>query len=151
VDSTDAVREALDRARTRDVVSQLEHGLDTLLGDSLADGRQLSGGQWQKLALGRAMMRPAPHLLILDEPTAALDAEAEYELFRGYAGNAARVARLTGGITVLVSHRFSTVRMADLIVVLSHGRVVEAGTHDELVARDGLYAELYRLQAAGYR
>jgi ATP-binding cassette, subfamily B, bacterial len=151
VDSTEAVYAALDRARTRDVVEQLEHGLDTRLGASLADSRQLSGGQWQKLALGRAMMRPAPHLLILDEPTAALDAQAEYELFLGYAGNAARVAERTGGITVLVSHRFSTVRMADLIVVLSDGRVAEAGSHDELIARDGLYAELYRLQAAGYR
>ncbi len=151
VDSTSAVNAALDRARARDVVEQLEHGLDTRLGASLADGRQLSGGQWQKLALGRAMMRPAPFLLILDEPTAALDAEAEYALFRAYAANAARVAAGTGGITVLVSHRFSTVRMADLIVVLSGGRVVEAGSHEDLIARDGLYAELYQLQAVAYR
>jgi ATP-binding cassette subfamily B protein len=151
VDSTDAVYAALDRARSRDIVAQLEHGLDTELGAHLADGRQLSGGQWQKLALGRAMMRPAPYLLILDEPTAALDAAAEYQLFRAYAENAARTAERTGAITVLVSHRFSTVRMADLIVVLSRGRVAEAGSHDELMARDGLYAELYRLQAKAYR
>ncbi|GLL07520.1 ATP-binding cassette domain-containing protein [Dactylosporangium matsuzakiense] len=150
-DSTDAVTAALHRAGTLDVVDNLDHGLDTALGASLPDGRQLSGGQWQKLALGRGMMRTAPLLLVLDEPTAALDAEAEFELFQGYAANAARVAEQTGGITVLVSHRFSTVRMADLIIVLADGRVAEAGSHDDLIARGGPYAELYQLQAAGYR
>jgi ATP-binding cassette subfamily B protein len=150
-DSADAVTAALHRAGTHDVVDQLDDGLDTALGASLPTGRRLSGGQWQKLALGRGMMRAAPLLLVLDEPTAALDAEAEFELFQGYAANAARVAESTGGITLLVSHRFSTVRMADLIVVLADGRVAEAGGHDELMARRGPYAELYRLQAAGYR
>ncbi|MDQ1681964.1 MAG: ATP-binding cassette, subfamily bacterial, partial [Frankiaceae bacterium] len=116
-----------------------------------ADGTELSGGQWQKLALGRAMMRELPLLLILDEPTSALDAEAEHQLFEQYAENARRVGRETGAITVLVSHRFSTVRMADLILVVADGRVAEAGDHAALLAQDGLYAELYALQASAYR
>jgi ATP-binding cassette subfamily B protein len=97
------------------------------------------------------MMRADPVLLVLDEPTAALDAEAEHALFERYAGAARRAASSTGGITVLVSHRFSTVRMADLILVLEAGRLVGAGSHAELIAQGGLYAELYELQARAYR
>ena len=96
-------------------------------------------------------MRQAPLLLLLDEPTAALDAEAEHLLFERYAAAARELRRATGAVTVLVSHRFSTVRMADLIVVLDQGRIVESGTHAELVARRGLYADLFELQAASYR
>ncbi len=97
------------------------------------------------------MMREAPLLLILDEPTSALDAQAEHELFDRYASNAQRVGRLTGAVTLLVSHRFSTVQMADLILVVADSRVVEAGSHRELMERDGLYADLFQLQAAAYR
>ena len=145
-----AVSEALGRARS-DVVRDLPDGLDTLLGTSWADGVDLSGGQWQQLALGRAMMRDRPLLLVLDEPTSAMDAEAEHRLFANYAESAARVGRLSGAVTVFVSHRFSTVRMADLIVVVAGGTVADAGSHEELMARGGLYAELYEVQATAYR
>ncbi|MCC2333035.1 ABC transporter ATP-binding protein [Cellulomonas wangsupingiae] len=150
-DSDEAVMAALERAHSADIVDRLEDGLDTQLGITYTDGTRLSGGQWQKIALGRAMMREEPLLLVLDEPTAALDAEAEHLLFEQYAANARRVARATGAITVLVSHRFSTVRMADLILVVSDGRVQEAGDHDALMANGQLYAELYGMQAAAYR
>ena len=150
LDETPAVVAALDRARAGDIVNRLRDGLDTQLGKSYADGVELSGGQWQKLALGRAMMRELPLLLILDEPTSALDAEAEHALFERYAEGAKRVGEASGCITVLVSHRFSTVRMADIIVVVADGHVVEAGPHAALMKNDGLYAELYRLQASAY-
>lgn len=150
VDSDDAVHAALERADATALLERLTDGLDTQLGLS-ADGTELSGGQWQKLALGRAMMRPTPLLLLLDEPTSALDAQAEHQLFEQYAANARRVGALNGAITVLVSHRFSTVRMADLILVVADGRVTEAGSHADLMAADGLYAELYAMQAAAYR
>jgi ATP-binding cassette, subfamily B, bacterial len=110
----------------------------------------LSFGQWQKLALARGFMRPGPLLTVLDEPTAALDAETEHALFERYADQA-RASRRDGGITVLVSHRFSTVRMADLIVVISDGTVAELGSHEELMARRGAYAGLYAIQARAYR
>ncbi|MCA1830142.1 MAG: ABC transporter ATP-binding protein/permease [Actinobacteria bacterium] len=142
---------ALERASAGDVVPTLARGFDTQLGKSFDDGIELSGGQWQKLALGRAMMREEPLLLVLDEPTAALDAQTEHALFERYHGAARRVAQQTGAITIFVSHRFSTVRMADLIIVIDDGRVVEAGSHAELTARGGLYAELYELQARAYR
>jgi ATP-binding cassette, subfamily B, bacterial len=138
----DPVRGALDRAHD---------GLDTQLGKSYADGAELSGGQWQKLALGRAMMRENPLLLVLDEPTAALDPEAEHALFERYAEQARRVGEMTGAITLLVSHRFSTVRMADLITVIADGRVAETGNHASLVAAGGFYSELYAIQAEAYR
>ena len=146
-----AVNGALERAHAADVSAGLPSGLGTQLGKSFEEGHELSGGQWQKLALARAMMREQPLLLVLDEPTAALDAETEHALFERYAGAAKVVAAQTGAITVLVSHRFSTVRMADLILVIDGGRLVEAGSHSELVRHNGLYAELYELQARGYR
>jgi ATP-binding cassette subfamily B protein len=151
VSSASAVRAALDRANATGVVDGLADGLDARLGRSYTDGAELSGGQWQKLALGRAMMRETPLLLVLDEPASALDPEAEYLLFQRYAEHAGRVARRTGGITVFVSHRFSTVRMADLIVVVKDGRVVERGDHATLTGGAGLYAELFALQAEAYR
>lgn len=141
---------ALERAAADDVIPKLAEGLDTQLGRSWTDGAELSGGQWQKLALGRAMMRNAPLLLVLDEPTSSLDPDAEHALFERYAGAARRVAESNGAITVLVSHRFSTVRMADLILVVNDGRIVESGPHAELMKQNGLYAELYTLQAKAY-
>ncbi len=151
IDDETAVREALSRASAGGVIESLPGGFDAQLGKSFADGAELSGGQWQKLALGRAMMREEPVLLLLDEPTAALDAQTEHALFERYAGAARRSARTNGAITVLVSHRFSTVRMADLIVVIEGARIAEVGSHDQLVASGGLYAELYELQARAYR
>ena len=150
VDSEPAVLAALERAQGLDVLDALPDGLDSPLGNSSTAGTPLSGGQWQKLALGRAMMRQSPLLLVLDEPTAAIDAEAEHRLFEQYAAGARQAGRATGAITVLVSHRFSTVRMADLILVMEEGGVVEQGSHDDLMALDGRYAELYRLQALAY-
>ncbi len=147
----DAVRAALDRAGATDLVASLPGGLTTQLGSSFEGGTDLSGGQWQKLALGRAMMRQRPLLLLLDEPTAALDAQTEHALFERYTRAARETGRASGAITVLVSHRFSTVRAADLIVVLDGGTVTDFGTHDDLVSRSGLYAELYELQARAYR
>lgn len=147
----EAVTGALRRAGTEGILRRLPDGLSTALGKSRPGGLELSGGQWQQLALGRAMMRERPLLLVLDEPTAALDPEAEHRLFEQYARNASRVSGTTGAITVLVSHRFSTVRMADLIVVVADGGIQDAGTHDELTARGGLYAELYAVQSAAYR
>jgi ATP-binding cassette, subfamily B, bacterial len=145
-----AVMAAVDRAGAGDVMGKLTAGLDTQLGPTWPDGVELSFGQWQKLALARGFMRDQPLLLILDEPTAALDAETEHALFERYAA-AARDGSAGGRITILVSHRFSTVRMADLIVVLDGSRLVEVGSHEELMAKGGQYAELYGIQAAAYR
>jgi len=150
VDDQPAVEAALDRANAGDVVGRLEEGLSTQLGKSYKEGTELSGGQWQKLALGRAMMRELPLVLILDEPTSALDAEAEHALFERYAEGAQRVGLASGGITVLVSHRFSTVRMADQIIVVADGKIVESGPHAQLMRNRGLYSELYDLQASAY-
>jgi ATP-binding cassette subfamily B protein len=138
------LREAARRSLADSVARRLEKGYDQMLGHRFDGGVELSGGEWQKVALGRAYMREA-QVLILDEPTAALDARAEYEVFL-------RFAELTQGrMAVLISHRFSTVRMADRILVLQGGELVDQGTHEELVARGGLYSELFGLQAAGYR
>jgi ATP-binding cassette subfamily B protein len=149
IDSRPAVAAAVDRAGAADVVSRLPSGLDAQLGPTWPGGVEVSFGQWQKLALARGFMRDEPLLLVLDEPTAALDAETEHALFERYAAAARGGARRS--ITLLVSHRFSTVRMADLIVVLDGARVVEVGTHDELMEKRGQYAELYGIQAAAYR
>ncbi len=158
LDDRPAVAAAVDRAGAADVVQQLVAGLETQLGATWPEGVELSFGQWQKLALARGFMRERPLVLVLDEPTAALDAETEHALFERYAAaarrsrpDAARKPAPDGGITILVSHRFSTVRMADFIVVLHGSRVVEAGTHEALMAQGGHYAELYRIQAAAYR
>jgi ATP-binding cassette subfamily B protein len=151
LDDEAAVRLALGRASADGVVESLPDGFETQLGKSFGGGAELSGGQWQKLALGRAMMRSEPLLLLLDEPTASLDAQTEHALFERYAGAARTSAAATGAITVLVSHRFSTVRMADLIVVIDGNTVREVGSHSELLAADGLYAELFELQARAYR
>jgi ATP-binding cassette, subfamily B, bacterial len=152
MDEQPAVLAAVDRSGAGDVVAALPSGLETQLGSTWPAGVELSFGQWQKLALARGFMRDQPLLLVLDEPTAALDAETEHALFERYAAAAqGREGKGTGGITILVSHRFSTVRMADLIVVLDGARLVEVGTHDELMAKGGQYAELYGIQAAAYR
>jgi ATP-binding cassette subfamily B protein len=153
LDSQSAVASAVGRAGADDVVAKLKAGLDTQLGPTWPDGVEVSFGQWQKLALARGFMRDEPMLLVLDEPTAALDAETEHALFERYAAAAhgANGQLPSGRITILVSHRFSTVRMADLIVVLDGARVVEVGPHDELMAKRGQYAELYAIQAAAYR
>jgi ATP-binding cassette subfamily B protein len=150
IDQRVAAEVAVDRAGADDVVDRLGTGLDRQLGPTWPDGADLSFGQWQKVALARGFMRDEPLLLILDEPTAALDAETEHSLFERFSA-AARGADSNGRVTVLVSHRFSTVRMADLIVVLDGARLVEAGSHEDLVARGGLYADLYAAQAKAYR
>lgn len=151
MDADDPVMDALARAGATDVIDDLPHGLTTQLGRYFDNGVELSEGQWQKVALGRAMMRVTPLLLILDEPTSSLDAPTEHSLFERYAGAARDTARRAGAITILVSHRFSTVRMADFIVVVDEGQVTEFGTHGELMRLGGTYAELYELQARGYR
>jgi ATP-binding cassette subfamily B protein len=145
-----AVVAAVQRAGADDVIERFEAGLDTQLGPTWPDGVEVSFGQWQKLALARGFMRDEPLVLVLDEPTAALDAETEHALFERYAAGVRRDA-VGGRVTILVSHRFSTVRMADLIVVLDGARVVEVGSHADLMARGGQYAELYGIQAAAYR
>ncbi len=140
----DRVIAAAEQSLAAEVIEKLPLGYDQPLGKLFANGRDLSGGEWQKVAIARAYMRDA-ELIILDEPTAALDAKAEAEVFQRFKGLA------KGKTAVLISHRFSTVRMADRILVLSDGRIVESGTHDELIAQRGLYADLFELQAAGYR
>lgn len=149
-----AVADALNRAGATGLPGTLPDGPDTQLGSRWERGVDLSTGQWQKLALARALMRPEPLLRILDEPTASLDAETEHVIFERYI-EAARRPRPDGGdpvtVTLLVTHRFSTVRGADLIVVLDHGRVAETGSHGQLLARDGLYAQMYGLQERAYR
>jgi ATP-binding cassette subfamily B protein len=151
IDDEPAVTAAVERAGAADVVAGLRVGLETQLGSTWPNGVDLSFGQWQKLALGRGFMRDEPLLLILDEPTAALDAETEHALFERYAAAARGEKSAAGRITILVSHRFSTVRMADLIVVLDGSRLVEIGSHDELILKGGPYSELYAIQAAAYR
>jgi ATP-binding cassette subfamily B protein len=139
------LQRAVERGGARELVDGLGAGLDTQLGRWFKGGAELSGGQWQKVALARAFMREEADVLILDEPTAALDAEAEHAVFERFRG-------LTKGRTaILISHRFPTVRMADRILVLEHGRVIEDGTHADLLAAGARYARMFGLQAAGYR
>ncbi len=171
LDDGPAVATAIERAGADDVIDRLAAGLETQLGPTWPEGVEVSFGQWQKLALARGFMRDHPLVLVLDEPTAALDAETEHALFERYAAGArgggsqgaedsqgvgdgeagGRNGSGDGRITILVSHRFSTVRMADLIVVLDGARVVEVGTHEDLMVRGGQYAELYGIQAAAYQ
>jgi ATP-binding cassette subfamily B protein len=141
-------RDRIDRAASRsqadEVIARLSAGYDQMIGKRFKNGVELSGGEWQKIAIARAYMREA-EVLILDEPTAALDARAEFEVFQ-------RFKELSAGKTaILISHRFSSVRMADRILVLADGKVEAAGTHEELIRQSGRYAELFELQAAGYR
>lgn len=151
MDDDAAVLAALDRAAAADLPADLPAGLASQLGRQFDGGVDLSVGQWQKVALARAMMRDDPLVLLLDEPTASLDAATEDALFDRFAGEARHAAARTGAITLLVSHRFSTVRMADVIVVVHDGRIVETGSHHDLVRLGGRYAELYALQARSYR
>ncbi|GLQ54708.1 ABC transporter ATP-binding protein [Devosia nitrariae] len=144
VDDEARIREAAERSLAAAVIEKLPGRYTQVLGRMFSKGRDLSGGEWQKIAIARAYMRDA-QVMILDEPTAALDAKAEAEVFARFIGLA------QGKTTLLISHRFSTVRMADRILVLDNGRIIEDGSHAELVARGGLYAELFELQAAGYR
>ncbi len=138
------IRSSAERSLAATLLPRLPAGYRQMLGRRLEEGVDLSGGEWQTVALARAYMRDA-QLLILDEPTAALDARAEFEVFERFS------ELVRGRMAILISHRFSTVRMADRILVLNDGRVVEEGTHDELTASGGLYAELFAMQAAGYR
>jgi ATP-binding cassette, subfamily B, bacterial len=150
VNDTDAVSVAAARARADRVLRTVRGGLPGYVGHSYTDGTELSGGQWQTVGLARTLMREDPLLLILDEPAAALDPSAEHDLFERYATSAGQAGQEHGGITVLISHRFSTVGMADTIAVLTHGKLAEYGTHRQLMDGDGLYAELFALQARAY-
>jgi ATP-binding cassette, subfamily B, bacterial len=144
VENIALIESAAAKSGARQVIEELDDGYETQLGRWWDDGTQLSGGQWQKLALARAFMRKA-HILILDEPTSSLDARAEYEVF-------AKFRELTEGKTaIFISHRFSTVRLADRIFVFENGKVIESGSHAELMIQDGHYAELFNLQAEAYR
>ncbi len=149
LDDRPASEQAIDRAGAHDVIERLAYGLDTQLGPNWDQGAEVSFGQWQKLALARGFMRDEPLVLILDEPTAALDAETEHSLFQRFA-EASRMQTNTGRVSILVSHRFSTVRMADLIVVMDGARIAEFGTHEDLMQRKGQYFELYSIQASSY-
>ncbi len=142
---------ALERADATGLVDGLRGGADTQLGRQFAGGTELSGGQWQRLAIARGMLRDGPLLMLLDEPSSALDAQAEDAILGGYLERAREASGRTGGITVIVSHRMSTVRAADRVVHLVDGHVAEDGTHEELRAADGAYAELFELQARSYR
>ena len=143
-DDLDRIKDAAERGGASAVIEAMPQGLDTMLGRRWEKGLELSGGQWQKIALARAFMREA-EILVLDEPTSALDAEAEYEVFQRFG------ELVEGRIAVLISHRFSTVRMADRIMVLSEGRIIEVGSHNDLIKLNGAYARLFNLQAEGYR
>lgn len=144
IENDEKIKYAASRSLAEQVIAEMEDGLEQRLGRRFASGQELSGGQWQKVALARAYMKDAD-VMILDEPTSALDAQAEYDVFKRFIG-------LTQGKTsIIISHRFSTVRMADRILVLKDGQVLELGTHEELMENPKLYAELFKLQAAGYQ
>jgi ATP-binding cassette subfamily B protein len=144
LDDVPRIEHAVEQGGAREVVAALTGGLEAPLGRWFQNGSELSGGQWQKVALARAFMREEADMLVLDEPTASLDAEAEHAVFERFRELA------QGRTTIVISHRFPTVRMASQIVVLDGGAVVETGTHEELVARGGKYARMFALQAQGY-
>ncbi len=144
VDPPGVLAASAEKSLASSLLARFPSGYAQMLGRRFEGGMDLSGGEWQKVALARAYMREA-ELLILDEPTASLDARAEYEVFRRFS------ELVTGRMAVIISHRFSTVRMADRILVLKNGSILEQGTHDELLAKTGLYADLFKLQAEGYR
>jgi ATP-binding cassette subfamily B protein len=139
-----AIIDAAEKSQANTLAATLPQGYGQMLGRRFEGGMELSGGEWQKIALARAYMRKS-QMIILDEPTAALDARSEYETFKRFAD------LVSGQIALLISHRFSSVRMADRIIVLKQGSILEEGTHSHLLSQDGLYAELFRLQAEGYR
>ena len=144
IDRTDLILAAAEKGLADEVVRKLPLNYEQMLGRRFEGGVDLSGGEWQKVALARAYLRNA-EVLILDEPTAALDARSEFEVFE-------RFAELTlGKMALFISHRFSTVRMADRIIVLENGKIVEEGNHDQLTRRGGRYAEMFEMQAASYR
>ena len=144
MNDVDGILKTAERAKLMDVVERLPKGIDTQLGKWFSDGLQLSGGEWQRVALARALFRGAP-IIVLDEPTASLDSQAEEAVFRQINDEASQATK------ILISHRFSTVRMADEILVIGDGRLLENGTHDVLVAAGGVYAQMYATQAKGYR
>ena len=150
IDDRDVVRAALARAGSGELEPELPDGLETHIGNRYTAGRELSGGQWQRLALARGLMRQASLLVVLDEPTANLDPPTEAALFARYARTARELGVAYGTITLLVSHRFSTVRNAEVIVVLEDGQAIESGSHEQLIAARGQYAELFELQARAY-
>ncbi len=137
--------EAAEKGMAKEFIAKLPQQYDTQLGKWFKGGRELSGGQWQKIALARAFMRTEADILVLDEPTATMDAAAEATIFEHFR----ELSR--GKMTILISHRFSTVRMADQIVVIDQGRIVEQGSHEQLMEHGGQYAHLFSLQAQGYR
>jgi ATP-binding cassette subfamily B protein len=143
-DNEKLLRDAISKSGADKYLDTLPNGIEQIVGKMFEGGVDLSGGQWQKLALARAFFRDAP-ILILDEPTSAIDAKAEYEIFKN-------IQNLEKNKTVIIiSHRFSTVRHADRILVLDDGKIIEQGTHEELVAQKGLYEELFEIQAKGYK
>jgi ATP-binding cassette, subfamily B, bacterial len=150
IDSEAAVTTAIGRAHAGALLNRLDGGLDALLGHRFGDGEELSGGQWQSIGLARTAMRPEPLLMCLDEPGSALDPFAEERVFEAYRTAADEVSVRVGGVTIFVTHRLSTVTLADLVVVLHAGQVVESGSHADLIALGGRYATLFAMQSRAY-
>ena len=145
IESRDQQQAAAEKGMAHPFIDSMDSGYDTQLGRWFKDGRELSGGQWQKIALSRAFMRTQADILVLDEPTSAMDAEAEARIFNHFREVTQKQ------MAILISHRFSTVRMADQIIVLDKGKVIERGSHEELIQLNGKYAHLFAIQAKGYQ